>query len=179
MAVSHSTKNRIKKLARKIAEKEIAEELMATYLNWWTKQEILHLMNKGTLVVLPAEQGQGYIIGRLRLHKANGCWSVTSDYRDKELVFADKMAAVFYCLYEHKHMFKSSHELWQQDAVLRKLDNDQKFYRHKYKIACEKSNGFAQDLWEARLSDVTPRLLNAQDQLQKMITRAKYIKIWD
>ena len=179
MAASHTTKKRIKKLARKLAEQEIAEELMATYLNWWTKQEIHNLVSTGTLVMLPQGQGQSYIIGKNSLEKLDNYWLVTSTQSDVKLLFKEKMSAVFYCLYEHKRMYHASREIWQQDDILRKLDNDQSLYRHKYKIACEKQNSFAQDLWQARLSDVTPRFQDARERLQKMINRAKYIKIWD
>lgn len=179
MAESPITKNRFKKLARKLAEEQVVEELLSTYLNWWTRQEIHKLVSQGTLLLLPTERGQGYIIGHFTLQKQDTYWAALNRRNDKTLVFYDKLAGIFYCLFEHRQMYKKSMELWQYDSKLRKLDNDQRLYRHKYKIACEQKDGFAQDLWQARLSDVTPQLEYVQEQLQKMINWAKYIKIWD
>ena len=179
MAESRTAKKRIKKLAHKIAEEQVIDELLTTYLNWWTRQEIQNLVSKGTLLLLPAEHGTGYIIGQFTLKQQEGYWVAVNQSNDVTLTFYDKLASIFYCLFEYRKMYRKSAELWNCDSKLRKLDNDQKLYRHKYKIACEQKNSFAQDLWQARLSDVTPQLMHTQEQLQKMINWAKYIKIWD
>ena len=76
-------------------------------------------------------------------------------------------------------MYQSSAELLLQDTLLGKLESDEQFYRHKYTIALKKQDSFKQDLWQARLSYTTPHVNLAREHLQKMIKRAKYIKIWD
>ena len=118
-------------------------------------------------------------IAHFTIKSVDRLYEVHSQRSEKIVIFSDRLNAFFYCLYEYKKFFVSSAELLNQDMLCRKLENDEKSYRHKYITACSKHDYFQQDLWNARLSDTIPRLNFAREQLQKMIKRAKYIKIWD
>jgi hypothetical protein len=179
MVASHISKKQRKQKAYKLAEQQVAEELVAAYLSWWAGQEVQRLINKGTMLVLPAEKGTGYRIGYFTATKEGEWWRVVNERSSVELQFSSKFPAIFYCLFECKRLYKKSQELLYQDNMVRQLDNDSRLFRHKYKRACELKNSFAQDLWLARSSDVNPRLTAAQEELQKLINSAKYIKIWD
>jgi hypothetical protein len=179
MAASHISKKQRKQKAYRLAEQQVAEELVAAYLGWWAAQEVQRLVNKGAVLVLPAESGTGYRIGYFKTVKEGEWWRVINERSSQELMFSGKFPAVFYCLFECKQLYKKSQELLNQDNIVRQLDNDSRLFRHKYKRACELKNSFAQDLWLARSSDVNPRLTLAQEELQKLINSAKYIKIWD
>ena len=179
MAASPTTKKRVKKIARQMAEVQVAEELFGHYLNYWTQKEVSTLVKNGVLVVLPLEHRQGYQVGKYHIWKHNDSWIVLNIGNDSSIRFRDRLAAVFYSVFESRKLFHRAQEIWQADQLVRRLDYDQSFYRHKYKKACELHNEFAQDLYQARLSDVVPQLDFAQEHLQKMIKSAKYIKIWD
>jgi hypothetical protein len=179
MAASHISKKQRKQKAYDLAQQQVAEEVVSAYLSWWAGQEVQRLINKGTLLVIPADSGTGYRIGHFKTTKEGEWWRVISDRHSTELQFSSKISAVFYCLFECKNLLHKSQELLSHDTMVRQLDNDSRLYRHKYKRACELKNSFAQDLWLARSSDVNPRLTAAQEELQKLINSAKYIKIWD
>jgi hypothetical protein len=178
MAKSRTSKKRIKHLAYRMAEAQVVENLLNYYLTWWTKQEIQNLVKQGDLVILPLEN-DGLQVAHFKILPDHKIWKVVNAKSSRELCFNEKLCALFYCLYEHKKMYRSSAELLLQDTLLGKLENDEQFYRHKYTIALKKQDRFKQDLWEARLSYTTPHVNLAREQLQKMIKRAKYIKIWD
>ena len=179
MAASHTVKKRAKKLAHKLAEEQVLHELFDHYLVHWSKQELGSLIKQNKLIVLPLDNPKGYQIGRFQLWQQHKNWNVRDIINETTFVFYDKQAAVFYCMFEMLQKYNRSREIKYQDNWVNKLDQDHEFFRHKYKIAQQSKNLFAQDLCEARLSDIKPRLEFAQEQLQKMITSAKYIKIWD
>lgn len=173
-----TSKKHLKKLAYKLAEQEVVENLLHSYLNWWTKQEIQNIVRNGNLVILPLPD-QGIQIAHYFITRTNNAWKIASSRSNKTFTFTDKLGAIFYCLFEYKKLYVRSAELLNQSTLLSKLENDEKIYRHKYNMACSKRDGFGQDLWQARLSNTMPQLNLARDQLQKMIKQAKYIKIWD
>lgn len=173
MAASHITK----KQARRLAELKVAEELFTTVLAYWTKQEVQSLVRSGTLVVLRIPNG--YRIGQFRMTAMNEMWHVTNEFNDLNYEFANKSAAVFFCLLECKLQYRRSKELLYQDAEVNRLEKDQRILNHKYKKACISKDTFGQDLYQARLSDTNPKLAFAREQLEKLIKSAKYIKIWD
>ena len=179
MAASHTAKKRAKKLAHSIAEEQVLHELLDHYLVHWSKQELGNLIKQNKLIVLSLDNPKGYQIGRFRIWQDNKIWNIRDIINEKDFVFYDKQAGVFYCMFEMLQQYNQSRELKTQASWVKKLDQDHEFFRHKYKIAQQSKNSFALDLCEARLSDIKPRLEFAQEQLQKMITSAKYIKIWD
>lgn len=173
MAASRITK----KQARQLAEIKVAEELFTTVLAYWTRQEVQSLVRNGTLLVLRIPNG--YRIGSFRMTARNEMWYVTNEFNDLNYEFANKSAAVFFCLFEYKRYFQRSKELLHQDAEVNRLEKDQRILNHKYKKACTSKDTFGQDLYQARLSDINPKLAFAREQLEKLIKSAKYIKIWD
>jgi hypothetical protein len=179
MVASHITKKRRKQKAYKLAEQQVAEEIMTTYLSWWSKQQIQTLVNTGELIMLPLPNSNGYRINQYDVYPDSGAWAVDNKNNDKKILFSSKISAVMYCLLEYKKLYKRSIELRAQDQSVRRLDHDYQLYRHKYKSASAAHDGFAQDLYDARLSDVGPKLTAAQEYLDKLINSAKYIKIWD
>jgi hypothetical protein len=178
MAKSRTSKKQIKRRAYEMAQAQVVENLLTYYLDWWSKQEIHNLVKQNNLVILPLENN-GIQISHHSITAHNSSWRVRSNRHDRILMFTEKLSAIFYCLFEHKKLYQRSAEIYYQDRLLGKLENDEQLYRHKYIMAQRKQDQFDQDLWEARLSDTVPRLNLAREQLQKMIKRAKYIKIWD
>lgn len=178
MAKSRTSKKQIKRQAYEMAQAQVVENLLNYYLTWWTKQEIQNLVHQGNLIIIPLEN-EGLQVAHFSIVPDNKIWRVSSSRSSQQLCFNEKLSALFYCLYEHKKMYQSSTELLLQDRLLGKLENDEQFYRHKYTIALKKHDTFKQELWEARLSSTTPYVNMVREQLQKMIKRAKYIKIWD
>jgi hypothetical protein len=182
MAKSHTTKkHRNKKLIKKaqqLAEQQVAEELKFAYVDWWVKRELERLVANNVLIIHP-EESKSYRIAYFKISQCGDTWQVVNERNQQTLVFSGKSSAVFYCLFEHKQYFDKSRELLTYDRSVQNLESNRKFLSHKYKQAQEKKDGFAQDLCEARLSDVVPRLDDAKEQLQKILNSAKYIKLWD
>jgi len=182
MAKSRTSKKRNPKILKKatqLAGIQVAEELTVAYVDWWMQQEIKRLISSNTLVILPAPGGDTYQISTSTITKRKECWEVTSSRNDKIKIFSSRESAVFYCLFDYKKLYVRAQEISIYDSHVLNLETDRRFLKHKYMQAREKGQGFEMDLYEARLSDVVPKLEHAKDYLQKLLNSAKYIKLWD
>ena len=57
--------------------------------------------------------------------------------------------------------------------------NDIVHYENSLKRAEKRADDFGISIYTARLEDAKLRLVSAQNQLQKSIKSAKYLKVWD
>jgi hypothetical protein len=179
MAKSPTKRNQeLKKKARALAEEAVAQDLIYTYLNWWTRKQVDQLVHTGNLVIMPADNG--YMLGKHQIiNNQNDGWTVLNQHDDILGYFSTCQTAVLYSLFEQKHLYSRSNVLKICDHEVIKLDNNVRYFRHKYKHAIANGQGFKADLWEARLSDSVPKLEHAKDELQKLVISAKYMKVWD
>ena len=63
---------------------------MATYLSWWSKQQIQTLVNTGELIMLPLPSSNGYRINQYDVYPDNGAWAIVNKNNDKKTELANK-----------------------------------------------------------------------------------------
>ena len=186
MGESHTTKKRRRTKPRKLAEQattqatvETVAELMAYFVEKWSRQQLLQLAQANHFVCLDLAQ-DFYRVGKFNLRKQNGnIWAVSN--LDNRLIhnFQNKQAAVFYCLYESRHLYHKAMEFLQNDQELARIQLQVNEYLVQLHLAQKRKDSFKQDLYLARLSNATPMLELLETNLQKTINGAKYSKVWE
>ncbi len=171
--------NALKKQAETRALAEVTANVMAHFLDHWTKQEIENLGCNESLLCLELQNGV-YRIGKYFLaHQDSDLWQVNNEHGEYVHKFYSKQAAVFYCLYDTRHKYNQARELLFGDQRLFSLKTQIDQYYVLLKKAIERKDEWRQDLYLARLSHTRPLFADARDRLQKTITYAKYSKIWE
>lgn len=172
MVASH-TKKEYAKEAKKVIE------LTARFLGEWTEQQVQALaINERTPYIWPLGKS-GYAIGTRRVIMDNGYWKLIDAYNKKLHVFNTKASAVFYCLCEQKGLIKLSESIKSADSEVMKFKNDVIHHEASVDRAIKSRKSDSINIWSARLFDARLRLKIANNQLQKSLTSAKYIKYWE
>jgi len=178
MGTSRTKKRQIKKLAESMAVEKVMDDLMGAYVDIWAHKELDNLIKSGFLVFMPISNG--YQIGKYSIVKvSSGRWQVLNQWHETMAELFNNQSAVFYAIFEQQKQYSKSQELLLQDRIVGNLLSDYELYRHKYKRACSTQDAFGCDLCMARLSDLTPKLAHASDQLKKLVKLAKYNKVWE
>ena len=174
MAVS-STKNAYPEIAK--AKKFI--HATAMYISQWTEQELQTISNKEKMPYIWPIDNLGFVIGHYRILNNNGAWQVRDTDNKLVHVFIEKLSAVFYVLCDLTKRYNLARQLKVTDSVVNKLRNDVVHYEASIKRAKVNKNYVSLDIWRARLYDTQLQLTDANRELQKSLTRAKYIKYWE
>lgn len=146
----------------------------------WTNKEISRLRQSGELVITPGRSKNEFIIGSYNLKGVHaGCWTV-ADTADKKLHdFYDRRAAVYYCIAAQNNQFTRASTLLNADKEVAKLSEDKLQYERTQRRATKEKNWVLYDIMDARLSDINVRLTHAQEQFEKNLHWAKYLKTQD
>jgi hypothetical protein len=151
----------------------------AAYISHWTEQEIHKISVSTKMPYIWPIEGVGFIIGHYRVLNNKGSWQV----RDLENVllhtFSEKLSAIFYVLCDVTNRHKLSHSLMLADSNVNRLRNDIVHFESSIKRAKTAKNYEKLDIWKARLYDATLQLTAANQELQKSLNSAKYIKYWE
>ena len=167
-----------KSITKKQVEFEKAQsafvEFGATYLKYWTKQELSRY--KTEPVVIPSGD-HGFFVGTYTIRKVSkDCWRVTSDDGRSVHDFIDKSASILYCLLTVVHRFRQAAELLEIDTKLGRLDNDIQHYEHSLGLSKKKNDSTKSDILLNKYIDAKAKRRVYQDILKKTIKSAKYIK---
>lgn len=187
MGVSRTPKksrsNINKKLMRKAtnqAQGEAMTELLLRLISHWSLDQVNTISQQSGFVCI--EIGKNlYRVGKFNLLRQNDTSWIVSDIDNRRIHdFYVKQAAVFYCLYESQSKFKKSAEFLQSDTELGAIAQEVHYLTERLQRAQRKADGFAIDLYQARLSYARPLLETLQTNMQKTITAAKYSKhVWE
>lgn len=149
------------------------------FLHSWTQRELHKISTVGNVLILPGKTKNHYNIGKYQLHKQNEhCWTVSTD--DKKIQdFYDRRSALFYCMSTHCRYSKQAEYILMQDALVGKLYQDLSLYQHSITVARKNKNWVLHDTVQARISEISSKLDYAQEQLEKSLRWAKYMKTQD
>jgi hypothetical protein len=169
----------------KTAESLIKDEIGKTLIdlaihkiNHWARSElnyIRYVLDKPILIPI---NNKLWIIGNYAIqHIDTHKYKVT---RDKEIVhtFYSKQAAVFYTALTKIKQYRLADGLLYADIKVARLYDECEFYSKKINSPGKKDS-FKLDLWLSRYNNVRMKLSPARNDLEKRITSAKYIKIWE
>ena len=151
----------------------------AQYISAWTQREFAKLANNKKLpLIWPLPKG-GYIIGKQRVISHNGYWQLQNSHGDVKHTFDAKQSAIFCSLCEQINQHKLADAIRTADYEVLRYKNDIVHFEHSLRRAEKRHDSFGISIWSARLDDAKLRLSSAQNQLQKSIKSAKYLKVWD
>jgi len=152
----------------KRSEKIEAEKLQR--VSQWTKNELTNLQKNSKLPICIELQNGDYLVGTQKVEKISPvCWKVG------EVEFSEKRSAVFYCALTHLKQFKEARELRDMDWRVGKLDSDKAVFRIRLDNAHSANDQFKIDLYSSRFDDTKRRLAQAKQELEKIISQAKYL----
>ena len=151
----------------------------ALYISQWTEQELQTITKNERMPYIWPIQGVGYIIGHYRVLNNKGIWQVRD--RDNALLytFTEKLSAVFYVLCDVTKRYNLARNLRVADERVNRLRNDVVHYEASVKRAKNGKKYDNLDIWKARLNESNTQLQYANQELQKTLNSAKYIKYWE
>lgn len=181
MVASHTTKKSHDVLSKQ--QLELLDQMVDMalgYIRHWTHKQVDLLNLRGQLVIVPGNQKNEFVIGRYRMLGRNSrCWTVWDHNQSWIHDFYDRRAAVFYCMAVQKNQFREAQGLLSSDAELGKLSQDRVFYEHRLSQVRREKNWMLYDVLTARITDTLLRLEHAQEQFEKNLRWAKYLKTQD
>ena len=100
---------------------------------------------------------------------------------DNELIhiFVEKHSAIFYVLCDLTQRYNLARRLKTMDSSVNKLRNDIMHYESSIKRAKVNKKYDSVDIWKSRLYNANTELEIANQELQKSLNSAKYIKYWE
>ena len=184
MAASRTRKKHTKKKfnpqiynrAREQAEAEVVTEILARFMNLWSRKQLDLLAQEREFVCMDLGRDI-YQVGKYYLERQQEhSWIVRNRYKETVHDFYNRQAAVLYCLFDSRNQIHRAYDFLRQDQELARLSNQMREYNDLLKKASKKQDIFRQDLYIARISWVRPILEEAQINLEKTINGAKYSK---
>lgn len=171
-----STKRKNKNLADQRID--LAADITTQYLKYWTDKELKRLTQDEKLPVCLPLGNRGFLVGSYKvLSIGQHCWRVL-DHND-ELVydFGRKLSAVFYCLTTQANKLNLARYIVIADTRVSRLEIDQDTYVNTRRINLKKKDYFRADLANMRYINNRYQLHYANEELEKTINTAKYLKV--
>jgi hypothetical protein len=151
----------------------------ALYISQWTEQELQTISKNERMPYIWPIEGVGYIIGHYRVLNNKGIWQVRDHDNELLYTFTEKLSAVFYVLCDVTKRYNLARNLRVADERVNRLRNDVVHYEASVKRAKNSKKYDNLDIWKARLQESNTQLQYANQELQKTLNSAKYIKYWE
>lgn len=149
----------------------------SVYILGWAKKESQRLQKHELIIT---ETKSGYLIGKQTITQLGTQWKVTNPFNDVIGIFTSKRSAITWTLLYETNRVRLASTLVVQDSRVNKLQQDLLTYTVKRQRAVKARDYFKVDLLDARSANVRAELTHAQDDLQKTLNSAKYLKgIWE
>jgi hypothetical protein len=181
MAVSRTRKKFPNKKKAPVTSQQMekATDIVSGYVKHWAKEEANRLLKtENTPIIVPTKTG--YKVGKFTLTRQPAdYWIVTDINNEHPIAFAEKRAAVLYCINYQLRKFTTAQDILLKDQSFAKLNTDYMYYEHCIRQAVKRGDMFAVDVLKARSIDTKSKLEYARNELEKSLNQAKYIKIWD
>lgn len=166
-------------------ESAIKEELGRTLVNLavrdikrWAKKEVNYLRYALNIPVLIPVNNQLYIVNEYTIQIENDTNHIVRKEGQFIHNFLNKKAAILYVVLEKTKNYTSSNELLQRDKIAAKMHSEIQFYTKKLTNNLTKDT-FKKELWISRYLESKVQYNQAKRELEKTISNAKYMKIWD
>jgi hypothetical protein len=157
---------------------EQAARATTEYLKAWTDRELQHLTQEKKIPVCLPIGDHGFLIGRYRMQSiGKHTWRVLDNNQEFVHDFSRKLSAVFYCLTSQLNKLNLAREILTADTAVGKLELDQDYYMYSIKNYAKKQDFFRVDLARLRYIQAQHQLRFANQELEKTINIAKYLKV--
>lgn len=182
MAPSHTKRKKPRVKERPLLEHPQIDAVLneaVQFIKNWTHKELSRLADNGEIIILPGRRKHEYTIGKYHMYKHNNqCWTVCYDEQWIQ-DFYDRRAALFYCIGNQSGYAKKAEEIRLLDFAAGKLAGDWAVYNSTLLKARKTRNWHQYDTTLARISQISSKLDDVQEQLEKSLAWAKYKKYQD
>lgn len=153
-------------------------DLVIKDIKGWAKKEINYLRYALNIPVLIPINNQLYVVSNYTIQIFDDTNHIVK--KDGKLIhnFLNKKAAILYVVLEKTRNFQLATELLERDKIAAKMHSEITFYTKKISIRTSEDN-FKKELWIARYLESRAQYKIARRELEKTISNAKYMKIWD
>lgn len=166
--------NKFKPLSGQI---EAVAEAAHQYVQNWTRVEAQKMAQRD-LVILPTSWGLQ--VGKYAVKNIARMWHVYNCFDELVDAFTCRQSAVTYCILHQTNKFNLARKLQLEDTRLSKLTQDQFNYAGRRIKAIKNKDTLVVDVIDARLSETNSLISLAQNDLEKTLNKAKYLKgIWE
>ena len=157
---------------------EQAARATTEYLKEWTDRELQDLVLNQKLPVCLPIGNHGLLVGRYKMMPVGkDCWRVLDNNGELVHDFSRKLSAVFYCLTTQINKLNLARAILTADTSVGRLELDQDYYAHTMKTSLKKQDYFKADLAKLRYINAQQQLKFANQELEKTINTAKYLKV--
>ena len=157
---------------------EQAARATTEYLKEWTDRELQHLVLEQKIPVCLPIGDRGFLIGRYQMRpEGKHAWRVLDNNQEFVHDFSRKLSAVFYCLTTQLNKLNLARSILLADTEVGKLEVDQDYYMYSMKNYTKKQDFFRADLAKMRYINAQQQLVFANQELEKTINTAKYLKV--
>lgn len=144
----------------------------------WAKKEINYLRYALSIPVVIPINDKLFVVNEYTIQIIDDTNHIVK--KDGKLVhnFLNKKAAMLYVVLEKTRNFTLSNELLTRDKIAAKMHSEITFYTKKISNKTAEDN-FKRELWISRYLESRAQYHLAKRELEKTISNAKYMKIWD
>jgi hypothetical protein len=153
-------------------------DLAIKEIRGWAKKELNYLRYALNIPVVIPVNNQHYVIDEYTIY-------ITDDYnhivkKEGKLIhnFFNKKAAIIYIVLEKTRNYSMAQELTERDKIAGKMFNEFMFYSSKL-TSGRPQDTFQKELWISRYLESKAQYSQSKRELEKTISNAKYMKIWD
>lgn len=152
-------------------------DIALTKVDVWAKKELDYIRHAIDYPACIPLTGNSWIIGKYNIKNLEEHKNLCAIDRKIIHVFYSKKASILYAVFEKMRKYELSDALLEKDKTLARIYDDLKFYEHKIKL--HKADSFKAQLYESRYTEARQKFKHALKELEKSLTDAKYIKVWD
>lgn len=168
--------NKVESIIKEELGKAIIDVAVKQIKTWAKKELNLLKFALDYPLIIPINQTK-FIIDTFTISvESKNCVIVT---KDNKLIhnFYSKKAAIFYCIFEKLCHYNLAFDVLNRDKKVAQVHDDLQFYSTK--LTSKKYDSFKKELYYLRYLDSKIKMQTYQRDLEKTITNAKYMKIWE
>lgn len=174
--------NVLKKMEELSTKRKLGEYIISVAfnkLNSWATNEITNLNYKIKSPICVPLTKNSWLVGNYKIVYTNK--KRYSIITDDQVVhsFKNKQAAFFYALLDKCRKYDLSREIMHSDDLCSRLEEEKQIFERNLVKYRKQKNFFKEQLLEARLSEVNLKLKQANQDLEKNLNSAKYVKVWE
>lgn len=183
MAKSHTSKKHKKSSASadELTAVKTAVESTVKYVKDWKRNQLWEIVKFPVLdnipVYLPV-QNDAFIIG---FHQVRRCednlWELYDRKYENTYFFRSKLTAIIFSLCLHKGKDSLANSIIADEELIIRLNNKQKHIAQLLKR--NKNDAWKDEFYKIKQQTLAYKVQDARFRLEKSLTEAKYLKIWD
>jgi len=161
----------------KSTTKKSSTEFDVEKIRRFTADELNRLADAPSDLPFCYQIGTDILVGHNKVVKINDkCWRVI-EQGQQIFDFFSRKDAIYYCIAMHKQQTQLANDIKDCDSLLNKLEFDATLYRHRYKQAQAKNDGWGEEYYSNRYIETMHRIEQTKKEIKKNLNLAKYIKV--